>query len=98
MRAILAGAAAGERDAIAWRSTSTSTGSAASIASMTAALGGLDAIVFTGGVGERAPAVRAMAADGLGFLGIALDAVRERGAWVRRPRDRRAAAPRFGRS
>ncbi len=45
----------------------------ASIAAMTAALGGLDAIVFTGGVGERSPAVRAAAADGLAYLGIALD-------------------------
>jgi acetate kinase len=40
---------------------------------MTASLGGLDALVFTGGVGERSPVVRGLAADGLGFLGIALD-------------------------
>jgi acetate kinase len=46
------------------------------IAAMTAALGGLDALVFTGGVGERAPAVRAAAADGLRFLGVAIDAGR----------------------
>jgi acetate kinase len=46
----------------------------ASVASMVASLGGIDAIAFTGGVGERAPAVRAMAADGLGFLGVAVDA------------------------
>jgi acetate kinase len=45
----------------------------AKIAAMTAALGGLDALVFTGGVGEHAPAVRAGAAAGLEFLGIALD-------------------------
>jgi acetate kinase len=45
----------------------------AGIASMAAALGGIDALVFTGGVGERALAVRSMAADGLGFLGVALD-------------------------
>ena len=45
----------------------------AGIAAMAAALGGLDALVFTGGVGENAPAVRAGAADGLGFLGVALD-------------------------
>ena len=45
----------------------------AGIASMTASLGGLDALVFTGGVGERAPEVRSRAADGLGFLGVALD-------------------------
>ena len=38
-----------------------------------AALGGLDAIVFTGGIGERAAAVRAGICDGLGFLGVDLD-------------------------
>jgi acetate kinase len=51
----------------------------ASIASMTASLGGLDAIVFTGGVGERSAPIRAMAADGLGYLGIALDPERNEG-------------------
>ena len=30
-------------------------------------------LVFTGGVGERAPAVRAGACDGLGYLGVAVD-------------------------
>jgi acetate kinase len=45
------------------------------IAAMTASLRGLDAIAFTGGVGERSPIVRAMAADGLGFLGLSLDPV-----------------------
>jgi acetate kinase len=40
------------------------------IAAMAAAMGGLDAVVWTGGVGERAPAIRAAAADGLGFLGV----------------------------
>lgn len=48
----------------------------AGIAAMAASLGGLDALVFTGGVGERAPAVRAGACDGLGFLGVALDDAR----------------------
>ena len=48
----------------------------AGVAAMTAALGGLDALVFTGGVGERSPRVRALAAEGLGFLGIAIDAER----------------------
>jgi acetate kinase len=43
------------------------------IAAMAAALGGLDAVVFTGGVGERSSTVRAMACDGLGFLGVELD-------------------------
>jgi acetate kinase len=45
----------------------------AAIAAMAAALGGLDALVFTGGVGEHAPEVRARTAAGLGFLGVALD-------------------------
>jgi acetate kinase len=45
----------------------------ASIAAMAAAMGGIDALVFTGGVGEHAPAVRAAAASGLAFLGVALD-------------------------
>ena len=45
----------------------------AGIAAMAAALGGLDVLVFTGGVGERAPFVRAAAAEGLGFLGVAVE-------------------------
>jgi len=47
---------------------------------MTAATGGLDALVFTGGVGERSPLVRGAAAAGLGFLGVAVDEERNRGA------------------
>jgi acetate kinase len=46
----------------------------AAIAAMAAALGGLDALVFTGGVGEHAPEIRARTAAGLGFLGVELDA------------------------
>ena len=38
-----------------------------------AALGGLDVFVFTGGIGERAPAIRKRICDGLDFLGIRLD-------------------------
>ena len=45
----------------------------AAIAAMAAALDGIDALVFTGGVGEHAPAVRAAACAGLGFLGVRLD-------------------------
>lgn len=45
----------------------------AAIASMAAAMGGIDVLAFTGGVGERAAPVRAAAAAGLGFLGIGLD-------------------------
>ena len=40
------------------------------IAAMAAAMGGLDALVFTGGVGENAAPVRAATADGLRFLGV----------------------------
>jgi acetate kinase len=43
------------------------------IAAMAAALGGVDALVFTGGVGENAAAVRKGAAAGLEFLGLRLD-------------------------
>src|SRR5271168_1149042 len=39
-----------------------------------AALGGLDALVFTGGIGERAPAIRQRICSGLDFLGIEIDA------------------------
>jgi acetate kinase len=37
---------------------------------MVAAMDGLDALVWTGGVGQHSPAIRAAAADGLGFLGV----------------------------
>jgi len=43
------------------------------IAAMTASMGGLDALVFTGGVGEHAPPIRGRTAEGLRFLGVALD-------------------------
>ncbi|MGH9289817.1 MAG: acetate/propionate family kinase, partial [Acidimicrobiales bacterium] len=52
----------------------------AAIAAMVASLGGLDALVFTGGVGENAPTVRAAAVAGLGFVGAALDAHRNSAA------------------
>jgi acetate kinase len=41
--------------------------------SLTAALGGLDAVVFTGGIGEHASPVRAAACQQLSWLGIHLD-------------------------
>ncbi len=47
---------------------------------MAASLGGLDALAFTGGVGERSAPVRAAAADGLEFLGIGLDSARNESA------------------
>ncbi len=42
------------------------------IGSFAAALGGLDTLVFAGGIGENAPLVRERICDGLGFLGIEL--------------------------
>lgn len=42
------------------------------IGSFAAALGGLDTLVFAGGIGENAPLIRKRICDGLGFLGIAL--------------------------
>jgi acetate kinase len=79
MREIIARAAAGERtaglalDVYAHRLR-------AGIAAMAAALGGLDALVFTGGVGEHAAGVRARATTGLAFLGVAIDEDRNRDA------------------
>jgi acetate kinase len=52
----------------------------AGIAAMAAAMDGLDVLVFTGGVGERSSPIRERTADGLGFLGIALDAEANAGA------------------
>jgi acetate kinase len=46
------------------------------IAAMAAAMNGLDALVFTGGIGEHQPQVRAEATAGLGFLGVAIDETR----------------------
>ena len=43
------------------------------IGAFAAALGGLDTLVFAGGIGENAPVVRARICEGLGFLGIELD-------------------------
>lgn len=43
------------------------------LGSLAAALGGLDALVFTAGIGERAPAIRAGVCRGAAWLGIELD-------------------------
>jgi len=72
MRAIIAGALDGRPDARLALDVYVHRLRGA-IASMVASLGGLDALVFTGGVGEHAPIVRSLTADGLGFLGVALD-------------------------
>jgi acetate kinase len=43
------------------------------IGALSAALGGLDGLVFSGGIGENSPEVRRLVCEGLEFLGIALD-------------------------
>jgi len=49
------------------------------IAALAAVIGGLDALVFTAGIGERSPRVRAGVVEGLGWLGLALDATANAG-------------------
>ena len=43
------------------------------IGAYAAAMGGLDAVAFTGGIGENSASLRAACCEGLEFLGIALD-------------------------
>ena len=50
------------------------------IGSFAAALGGLDTLVFAGGIGENAPLVRARICEGLSFLGIELNESRNAAA------------------
>lgn len=49
------------------------------LAALTATLGGLDRLVFTGGIGANAPAIRARICDGLSYLGVEIDARRNAG-------------------
>jgi acetate kinase len=46
------------------------------IGACAAALGGLDTLVFAGGIGENAAAIRARICEGLGFLGVRVDEIR----------------------
>ena len=46
------------------------------IGALAAALGGLDILVFSGGIGENSPEARARICAGLEFLGITLDPTR----------------------
>lgn len=43
------------------------------IGAFAAALGGVDTLVFSGGIGENLPSIRARICEGLGFLGLDLD-------------------------
>jgi acetate kinase len=72
MREVLARAARGDARAVLARDAYLHR-LRAGIAAMAASLGGVDALVFTGRVGERAPEIRAGALTGLGFLGTAID-------------------------
>ena len=75
MRDIEARASRGDADArlaidvYAWRARKY-------IGAYAAIMGGIDALVFTGGIGENSPAMRARICEGLEFLGLALDPVR----------------------
>ena len=48
---------------------------------MAAALGGLDALAFTGGIGQRSSEIRALAAAASEFLGLAIDQAANAGGW-----------------
>jgi acetate kinase len=60
------------------------------IAAYVGVLGGLDALVFTGGIGENAPAIRARSVAGLDVMGISIDAERNEAA---RGREADVASP-----
>jgi acetate kinase len=63
------------------------------LGSLAAALGGLDALVFTAGIGEHAPQVRAAVLRQAAWLGLALDAgANDAGAPLISPPDARASA------
>jgi acetate kinase len=53
---------------------------AGAVAAMAAAAGGLDALVFTAGIGENSALVRARTCDRLAFLGVTLDGAANEGA------------------
>jgi acetate kinase len=72
MRVLLAAEHAGAEEAIAYFTFRL----AREIGGLAAALGGIDALVFTGGIGENAAPIRARALERLGFLGLSVDAAR----------------------
>jgi acetate kinase len=43
------------------------------VGAYSAAMGGLDAVIFTGGIGENSPSMRRRICEGLGFMGLQLD-------------------------
>ncbi|MGZ4290860.1 MAG: acetate/propionate family kinase, partial [Gaiellaceae bacterium] len=72
MRAILEAEAAGDEDATLAVGVYLHRLRGA-IAAMTASLGGVDVVAFTGGVGENSPAIRERACAGLAFLGVDIE-------------------------
>src|SRR5204863_1137075 len=52
------------------------------IGAYVAAMGGLDAVIFTGGIGQGSAEVRALALQGLGCMGLAIDD--EQNRWAQR--------------
>jgi acetate kinase len=72
MRHVLAAAAAGDERAelaiAVWVHRARG-----QLAAMAAAVGGIDVLAFSGGIGENAPALRRRVVEGLGFLGLAID-------------------------
>jgi len=89
MREVLSRAAAGDARAVLGRDVYLHR-LRGSIASMVAAMGGIDVLVFTGGVGENSPEIRSRAAAGLGFLGVGIDDARNE---ARADTDREITAP-----
>ncbi len=79
LRAIEAAAGRGERDALLALDVYVHR-LVGGIGAMTAATGGLDALVFTGGVGENSELVRRRAAKRLGYLGVTIDPARNASA------------------
>ena len=78
MREVLSRAASGDERAVVARDVYLHR-LRASVAAMAAAMDGLDALVFTGGVGENAAEIRSRAGAGLGFLGVGIDEARNAG-------------------
>lgn len=77
MRVVIEGATAGDADAELALEVYVHR-LCAGIGAMVAAMDGLDVAVWTGGVGEHAPVLRAATTDRLGFLGLRLDRQRNR--------------------
>ena len=63
------------------------------IGAMVAVLGGVDALIFTAGVGENSPEVRAAVCDSFAFLGVRLDEVKNAQSPLDNDKDKDISAP-----